>query len=177
MFNRQRVIQQSSTVLAGEINAHSIRWNPRCQAQWHAAFWESVIDQNGLEIGNDGKATLHWTRECHEGEWVIKLTLANQRVPKWSILADNHATGFDHDVIEWVVEVARQEQGDHEMVIGWTFAAMAEEDTESAEELCMGLTIVRAHLDAECTADEVQQEAAWCPEAMVSILDATTQKI
>jgi hypothetical protein len=64
-------------------------------------FWEDVIDENGLEIGNDGEATHHWTREGHEGESVIDLTLANRPITKWSILADDHATGSDHEVIEW----------------------------------------------------------------------------
>jgi len=59
-----------------------------------------VIDENGLEIGNDGRATQHWTREGHEGESVIDLTLANRPITKWSILADDHPTGSDHEVIE-----------------------------------------------------------------------------
>jgi len=67
-LNWQRVIRQGSTVLAGDFNAHSIRWDPRCQVQRDAAFWADVIDENGLEIGNDGEATHHWTREGHEGE-------------------------------------------------------------------------------------------------------------
>jgi len=64
---------------------------------------EDVIDENRLEIGNDGEATHHWTREGHEGESVIDLMLANRPITKWSILADDHATGSDHEVIEWEV--------------------------------------------------------------------------
>jgi len=40
----------------------------------------------------------------------------------------------------------------------------------------MGLAKERAQLDAECTEDEVEQEAAWCQEAMSSILDAKAKK-
>jgi hypothetical protein len=98
-LNWQRVIRQGSTILAGDFNAHSIRWDPRCQVQRDAAFWEDVIDENGLEIGNEGEATHHWTREGHEGESVIDLTLANRPITKWSILADNHATRSDLMVI------------------------------------------------------------------------------
>jgi hypothetical protein len=35
----RRVNRQGSTVFSGEFNAHSIRWDPRCQVQRHAAFW------------------------------------------------------------------------------------------------------------------------------------------
>jgi len=177
-LNWQRAIRQGSTVLAGDFNAHSIRWNPRCPVQWDAVFWEEVIDQNCLEIGNDGEATHHWTSEGHEGESVIDLTLANRTITKWSILADDdHATGSDHEVIELEVEVDWQEEAGHERVVGWYIAAMTEEDAKAAEKLWMELAKGRAHLDAECTAEEVEQEAAWCQEAMGNILDATAQKI
>jgi len=58
-----------------------------------------MIDKNGLEIGNDGRATHHWTREIHEGESVIDLTLANQPITKWFISPDAHATESYHEVI------------------------------------------------------------------------------
>jgi endonuclease/exonuclease/phosphatase family metal-dependent hydrolase len=47
--NWQSVIRQGRTVLAGDFNAHSSQWDPRCRAQRNAAFWEGVIDENGLE--------------------------------------------------------------------------------------------------------------------------------
>ena len=80
MMNWQRVIQQRSTILVRDYNTHSIQWNPRCQVQRNAAFWEDVIDQNGLEIGDNGEATHHWTRDGHEGEWVIDLMPANRTI-------------------------------------------------------------------------------------------------
>jgi len=75
--NWQSVIRQDGTVSAGDFNAHSSRWDPRCRAQRNAASWEVVIDEYGLEIGNDGRSTNYWTGEDHEGESVIYLTLAN----------------------------------------------------------------------------------------------------
>jgi len=136
-----------------------------------------VIDENGLEIGNDGSLTHHWTREDQEGESVIDLALAYRPIVRWTILADDHATGSDHEVIEWQVGVDRQEEADHERVVGWNLAAMTEEDAEAAEKLWMELAMERIRLDAQCTEDEVEQEAAWCQEAMSSVLDATAKKI
>jgi hypothetical protein len=54
---------------------------------------------------------------------------------------------------------------------------MMEEDLEAAEELWRELAKERAHLGAECTADEVEHEAASCQEAMSSVLNATAKKI
>ena len=72
-----------------------------------------------------------------EGESVIDLTLANRPIIKWTILADNHATGSDHEVIAWEVRVDREEKADHERVVGCNLAAMTEKDAEAAEKLWM----------------------------------------
>ena len=56
-------------------------------------------------------------------------------------------------------------------------AVMTEEDPEAAEEIWAEPAKERAHVDAECTKDEGEQEAACCQEAMNSILNATAKKI
>jgi len=75
-----------------------------------------VIQLNGWEIENSGRSTYYWTREDHEGEAVIDMTLATRLIMKWTILADNHATGSDHEVIEWKLEVNGKEEAYHEKV-------------------------------------------------------------
>jgi hypothetical protein len=144
--------------------------------QQDAAFWEDVIDENKLEIGNDGEATQHWTREVHEFESVFNLTLVNRPITNWSIWAYNHTTGFNHEVIDWEVEVDIQEEAGHEMVVGWNLAAMAEEDAKDAQKLWMELAKERAHLDTECTADELELEAAWFQDAIGVVLDVTARR-
>jgi len=136
-----------------------------------------VIVENGLEIGNNCQCTHKWTSEGHRGESVINLTLANRPITKCSIPADDHTTGSDHEVTEWEVEVDRQEEADHGRVVRSNVAAMMEKDAEAAEKLWTNFARERAHLDAEFTEDEVEQEAAWCQEAMSLVLDATAQKI
>jgi len=54
---------------------------------------------------------------------------------------------------------------------------MMEEDVEASEEIRMELAKESARLDAECTAEEVEQEVAWYWDGMGSILDATAQRI
>jgi len=103
--------------------------------------------------------------------------LANCSITKWSRLADDHGKGSDHEVIEWEVEADRQEEADHESVVRWNLAAMTEEDAEAAEKLWRELEKERTDLHAEFASDEVEQEAAWCQEAMGNVLDATAKKI
>jgi hypothetical protein len=92
-----------------------------------------VIDENGLEIGNGDLATHRWTREDQEGESVIDLTLATRPIMICSILADDQTTGSNHKVLELEVDVDKQEEGDHESIIGWNLAAMMEKDKEMAQ--------------------------------------------
>jgi hypothetical protein len=67
--------------------------------QRNATFLEDAIDEYGQKIENDRRAAHHWRREGHEGELAIDLTLANRPITMWSVLADDHATGSDHEVI------------------------------------------------------------------------------
>jgi hypothetical protein len=99
-LNWQRVSRQGGSVHAGDMNAHSKRWDSRCQMHQNAVFWKGVIDQNRLEIGNDGSPTHYDTTEDQEGESVIDLKLANRPIVMCTILADDHATGSDHEVIK-----------------------------------------------------------------------------
>ena len=73
--------------------------------------------------------------------------------------------------------VDRHEEANHERVLGWNVGAMMEKDVEAAEKLWMEVAMERAQPDAKCTEDEVEQGAAWCQEAMSSVLDATAKNI
>jgi len=75
------------------------------------------------------------------------------------------------------VGVDRQEEADHERVVGCNLAATTEKDAEAVEKLCIELAKERAQLDVECTEDRVEQEAAWCQEVMSCILDTTAKTI
>jgi len=75
------------------------------------------------------------------------------------------------------VKAAWQEEAGHVRVVGWNFAAMTKEDAKAVEKLWMELATEKAHLDAECTPDLVEQKAACCQEAMGIMLDATAEKI
>jgi len=76
-LNWQRAIRQGGgTMIGADINAHSRMWDPRCGEQRDVTFWENIIDEYGLEIGNDDRPTHHWARNSEETEWTIDLTLA-----------------------------------------------------------------------------------------------------
>jgi len=70
-----------------------------------------------------------------------------------------------------------QEEAHHERVVGRNSAAMTEKDKDAAEKQLMELAKESAQLDAECTENEVEQQAAWCQEAMSSVPNTTAKRI
>lgn len=101
--------------------------------------------------------------------------MANRPIGKCTILAKNHTTGSDHEVIEREVDLHTQEEADHERVVRWNLAAMMQQDEETDKKLSMELGKQRPHLDAACTEDEVEQEATWCLETLRNVLDVTAK--
>jgi len=95
----------------------------------------------------------------------------------WTLLADDHPTRSDHEVIEWELGVDRLEEADHQRIVKSNLAATTENDPDAAETLSMELTKERAQPDAQCTDDDVEQVAAYSQEALSGVLDPTGLKI
>ena len=126
-INWSRIIRQTGgcTILVGDFNPLSRRWDPRCKEQWDATFWEENIDELGLEIGNDDQPTCHWARNDEEGEVTIDLTFASRPITRWPILDSRHTTGTHHKVIEWEFSFDTQEEADLLQVIGSNLGTMS----------------------------------------------------
>lgn len=103
--------------------------------------------------------------------------MANPPIGEWTILAENHDTGSDHEVIELKVDRDTREEADHKWVVGWNLMAMKEEDEEAPKMLWMQLAKESAHLDLVWTEDVVEQETAWCEQTLSKVLDITAKKI
>jgi hypothetical protein len=81
-LNWHTVIQQGGgTIIMADMNARSRRWDPRSREQRDATFWGDIIDEHGLEFGNDdNQPTHHWARNGEEGKSTIYLTLATRPI-------------------------------------------------------------------------------------------------
>jgi hypothetical protein len=67
----QRIIRQGCTMHAGDFNTHSKRCDPMCTKQQDVVFWEDIIDENGLEIGNDDWATHDWKEKTSKANQLL----------------------------------------------------------------------------------------------------------
>ena len=96
-------------MLAGDLNAHSQRWAPRCTEWRDATYWAQIIGEHRLAFGNENRPSHHWTRHDSMGGSIIDLTLANRPFRKLMIRGGSQATGSDHEIIEWELEMEKQE--------------------------------------------------------------------
>jgi len=62
--------------MAGNMNANSLWGDLKYREQCDMTFWEHIIDEYGLAIGNDDRPTHHWARNGKEGKSTIDHTLA-----------------------------------------------------------------------------------------------------
>jgi len=109
-LNWQKIIRQGGggTVHMEYFNTQGYRWDPRCTEQREVTYWEEILAEHWLAIGNDDSLTHYWMRNESQQESIIGLTMANQPFSKWKILDENRARGSDHKIIEWEVDIEKQ---------------------------------------------------------------------
>jgi hypothetical protein len=141
-------ILSEDTVLAGDFNAHSPRWNPHNPPRRNHHFLEELMDDYDLIVQNDGTATRHPDRHGNSDDEylddeedldsdddvtdgataavsIIDLTLASPRIAHrvldWQVLEDDDdATGSDHVTIAWSFDGEAQEMDQEYLMRGWS---------------------------------------------------------
>jgi ribonuclease HI len=174
------------TILAGDFNAHSRRWNPQCEQRRDAAFLEELIDAHELHVKNDGQATRPVSK-CHS---VIDLTLATPEAAPyckdWRILRrEDQVTGSDHVVIEWKWTKPAPEVSPEWKVRGWALKERLEkeraEDWPAEEprlEVIWGLrTRDRPVLGDDASEEDLEGEIDFIQSTMISLLNSHTRKV
>ena len=124
-------ILSEDCILAGDFNAHSPLWNPRCTARRDAGFLEDLIRTYELVVKNDNQATRP-ASGCHS---IIDLVLATPGASpfceKWRTVSDpDHETGSDHIMIEWrwTMPAPKVDQG--WKVRGWALRERLDKEKE-----------------------------------------------
>jgi len=178
-LNWHRILLQGGCrmVLAGDFNTHRQCCNRRCTERRAATYWELIIDEHWLDIGNNDRHAHYWTSHDSTAESVIHLTLANRIFGKWMIVDGCYATGSEHQIIEWELEMEKQEEAGGTQVIRWNIAAMLQEEVEVAEKMWRERVKERANFGAESTWDKVESKAEWCQQALSKVHHATAKKI
>jgi len=92
------VMRHSRVIVAGDMNAHSLMWNPKARSRRNAAFWENLITEHALVVWNSEEATRMGAGASNHS--IIDLTLTSRSLElNWRIAEEEEATGSDHEVI------------------------------------------------------------------------------
>jgi len=167
-------------VIAGDINAHTERWNLHTKKRVNVQFWEGLVEEHELVIWNSEEGTRAGPRT--EKTSIIDLTLSSPAVAlNWCLLQEE-ATGSDHEVIMW--EVLRGKEGGKpgKTVTGWDISGSKgkgkeEEERKKAEEKArraedMFRQLMRdTRLDDESTKEQISGMADRLRAAMTETLD------
>ena len=166
-------------VIAGDMNAHSERWNPHTKKRVNARFWEGLVEEHELVIWNSGEGMR--AGPGTEKTSIIDLTLSSPAVAlNWCLLQEK-ATGSDHEVIMWEVLGGKGGKPGKTVtgwdISGWEGRGKEEEERKKAEEKArraedmfrqlMGDT----RLDDESTKEQISGMADRLRAAMTETLD------
>lgn len=140
-------------------------------------FWEHIVNQHALQIGNNDQSTPHWARNGEEYESTMDVTLAKQPIKQWTILDVRHTTCSDHVLIEWQLCVDMQEVAYLVQVIQCNLAAMVQEEKQAAKNESKEVERQSACLQEESTGHKVEREAEWDQIPLSKVLDAESKEM
>ena len=182
------VMRHSRVIVAGDMNAHSLMWNPKAGSRQNAVFWENLITEHALVIWNSEEATRMGARASNHS--IIDLTLTSPSLElKWRIAQEEEATGSDHEVIVWEVpgRIAGSQETSKETtgwdVSGWDRSGKSEEGQAAAQvkravaQQCFLRAVGKtAVLDDTSSKEQVEAAVVALREAMVGTLDEHARK-
>jgi hypothetical protein len=89
------------TIVCGDFNSHSQRWDPNCRRERDATFWKYWSENFLMQLSNDGQCT--W-EGSNGSKSVIDLTWSSpleSPLGLWRLAKDHEETDSDHRVIIW----------------------------------------------------------------------------
>jgi len=176
----EAIMAGGRVVIAGDMNAHSQKWNPRATKRRNATFWEDLIEKHELVIWNSEEGTR--AGPGANGTSIIDLTLSTPAITlNWSLL-EGEASGSDHEVILWEIIEGGEKGGQSRVVTGWDIAGWsnkgkAEEDRKEAEKKAEQARTTFAQLtrhiliNDESTEGEIEEVAIALRSAMTETLE------
>ena len=94
------ILVEDNCLVAGDFNAHSPLWNPKCTTRKNATFLEELVKSFDFQILNDDQATRPPARDEDGIHSVIDLTLAAPGAgpfcEDWRVAEEVHGLTSDH---------------------------------------------------------------------------------
>ena len=141
------------------------------------------MDRHDLHVHNDDTAT-YWGDGDNNYSIIIDLTLTTPgvtgKIASWAVLEDDeHATGSDHEIIEWMVDLGAVTGERVAEVKGWAITELLADDnkTDEAKREWQSQMAGRPMLSNTAEVDQLEEEAQHIQDSMVRVLDMHARKI
>ena len=165
------------TILAGDFNARSPRWDPLVRTPQNASYLEGLIDTYSLILNN----THDFTRREGSSQSIIDLTLSSIEIgplEHWAVDLEC-STPLDHEVIRfsWEDLEASNSTGSSR-VTGWNIDQLAQ-DRERAESARQDWIYQQSLITTESinSAEQLDKVAQWTQETLTSILNTWAKPV
>ena len=161
------------TILAGDFNTRSPRWDPFVRKPQNASYLEGLIDTYSLILNN----TEDPTRKEGNSKSVIDLTLSTIEMgalESWQVDLE-HSTPSDHEVISFSWEDPETIEGASKLTTGWKIDQLAQDKdkvTRAREDWLQRSQ--QSPINTTISIDSIEEldrGALWIQETFISILN------
>jgi hypothetical protein len=171
-------IMNDRTIVCGDFNSHSSKWDPSCVRERDSTFWKDWTQEYLMELGNNGQST----RDRPNGsKSIIDLTWSTplgSPLGMWRLGKDNEDTGSDHRLIVWQTKLHTT---GNPIPIGerirWDISHMTDDEKEEAELLWLEAGESRVILNDYSFCEDIEAEAKWIEETFIQILDKKARRL
>jgi hypothetical protein len=175
---RWQDIMTEKTIVCGDFNSHSRRWDTNCREERDSKFWKDWQEEYMMQLGNNGQPTRNGSNGTQS---VIDLTWSSpleSPLAQWRMGTESEETGSDHRLIIWETK----HNPGHDPVpsgeqIRWDITRMTDEQKDEAELLWLQMGENRPILNDMSFCEEVESEAAWIQDTLTDILNQKARRI
>lgn len=161
------------TILAGDFNARSPRWDPYTRRPTNCNELLELIEKFQLILNN----TEEPTREENESRSVIDLTFSTPEIgllDHWAVDLNNPTTS-DHKIIYFSWLPLREESSPRRLekvVTGWDIDLLARDPIKETKARENWIRLSLANPPILETTDNLDQEAKWIQQALTDVLNS-----
>jgi hypothetical protein len=162
------------TIMCGDFNSHSQRWDPNCRRERDATFWKDWSENFLMQLSNDGQCTWEGYNGTKSGIDLTWSSLLESPLGLWRLAQDHKETGSDHQVIIWDTRrdprtnTLPSKVGER---IHWDISRMREDDKDEAEHLWLPASETRPTLDDFSFCKDIESETLSIEETLTNILN------
>ncbi len=169
-----RQVIRGQVLIIGDVNAHSLMWNPHCRQRINAGPLEELIESYELIVNND---TDFPTCPSSPGISIIDLAITSSDLGPlrvWEI-PEEYPSLSDHELIliEWEDIDTQGHENAQATMSGWSIKNSLEDDKllEAAQSDWKRLNRDRQLLDLFCTKLELDKKVEWFQEKLTELLN------